>query len=106
MLVMTDKGLTSLLTSQLKLGGEASIAAGPVGKGAERGITTDVVAFSHAKGIYGGLSLDGTLVKVNDEWNTQYYGKAATPTDILIRRSVFNPKADKLRDQFAQLSSR
>src|SRR6185295_7226143 len=65
MLVMTDKGLNALLSSQLKLGGDVSIAAGPVGKGGERGFTTDVVAFSRARGIYGGINLDGTLVNPN-----------------------------------------
>ena len=46
---MTDKGLNALLSSQLKLGGDVSIAAGPVGKGGERGFTTDVVAFSRSR---------------------------------------------------------
>ena len=104
MLVMTEKGLNSLLSSQLKLGGEASIAAGPVGIGAERSITTDVVAFSRAKGIYGGVNLDGTAVTVNDEWNKRYFGKTVTPTDILVRRSVTNPKAEKLLEIIAQAS--
>ncbi len=104
MLVMTEKGLNSLLTSQLKLGGEASITAGPVGEGAERSITTDVVAFSRSKGIYGGVDLDGTAVTVNDEWNKRYYGKAVTPTDILVRRSVTNPRAAKLLEEIAQVS--
>jgi lipid-binding SYLF domain-containing protein len=104
MLIMTDKGLNSLLTSQLKLGGDASIAAGPVGEGAERSITTDVVAFSRSKGIYGGVNLDGTAVTVHDEWNKRYYGKTVTPTDILVRHSVVNPKADKLLDEIAQAS--
>ncbi|TAK34484.1 MAG: hypothetical protein EPO30_12225, partial [Lysobacteraceae bacterium] len=104
MLVMTEKGLNSLLSSQLKLGGEASIAAGPVGIGAEKSITTDVVAFSRAKGIYGGVNLDGTAVTVNDEWNKRYYGKAVTPTDILVRRSVMNPNAEKLLEIIAQAS--
>ena len=67
MLVMTDKGLNSLLSAQLKLGGDVSIAAGPVGTGAQRSITTDVVAFSRSKGIYGGINLDGTAVTVNHE---------------------------------------
>ena len=104
MLVMTEKGLNSLLSSQLKLGGEASIAAGPVGMGAEKSITTDVVAFSRAKGIYGGVNLDGTAVTVNDEWNKRYYGKTVTPTDILVRRSVMNPNAEKLLEIIAQAS--
>lgn len=106
MLVMTDKGLNSLLSSQLKLGADVSIAAGPVGKGGERSITTDVVAFSRAKGIYGGINLDGTAVTVNDEWNNRYYGKTVTAPDILVRHSVTNPKAEKLLQQIAQAATR
>lgn len=106
MLVMTDKGLNALLSSQLKLGGDVSIAAGPVGKGGERGFTTDVVAFSRARGIYGGINLDGTLVNPNEEWNKRYYGTAATPTDILVRRTVANPTSARLREQVAQSATR
>jgi len=102
MLIMTEKGLNALLSSQLKLGGDVSIAAGPVGAGAERSVTTDVVAFSRAKGLYGGVNLSGTAVTVNDEWNREYYGKSATPTDILVRRSVTNPDARRLLDRIAE----
>jgi lipid-binding SYLF domain-containing protein len=106
MLVMSDRALISLLSSQLKLGGDVSIAAGPVGKGGERSITTDVVAFSRSRGIYGGINLDGTLVTLNNEWNNQYYGQTVTPTDILVRRSVNNPKAARLQEQVAQPTTR
>jgi lipid-binding SYLF domain-containing protein len=102
MLIMTEKGLNSLLNDQLKLGADASIAAGPVGTGAEKGITTDVVSFSRSKGIYGGVNLDGTLVTINDGWNARFYAKAVTPVDILVRHSVTNYNAQKLQDQIAQ----
>ena len=102
MLVMTDNGLTSLLKTQAKLGGDISIAVGPVGSGAERGITTDVVSFSRSKGIYGGLNLDGTLVKVSDERNHKYYGHKVSPTDILVRHTVANPGAENLKEQVAR----
>jgi lipid-binding SYLF domain-containing protein len=78
------------------------MAAGPVGAGAEKYITTDIVAFSRAKGIYGGVNLDGTIIKVNDEWNKRFYGKAVTPTDVLVRHSVTNPKAERLLEKIAQ----
>jgi lipid-binding SYLF domain-containing protein len=103
MLVMTDNGLTSLLKTQAKLGGDISIAVGPVGSGAERSFTTDVVSFSRSKGIYGGLNLDGTIVKVSDERNHKYYGRNASPTDILVRHIiVVNDRGDALKDQVAR----
>jgi lipid-binding SYLF domain-containing protein len=104
MLVMNDRAVNSLLSSQLKLGGDVSISLGPVGEGAEKSITTDVVAFGRSKGIYGGLNLNGTLVTVNHDWNKQYYGKTVTPTDILVRHSVTNPRSDRLLEKMAQTS--
>lgn len=102
MLIMSDKGLNSLLSTQLKLGADASISAGPVGAGAEKSITTDVVSFSRSKGIYGGVNLDGTAVTIHGEWNNMFYAKAATPVDILVRHTVTNSNAQKLQQQIAQ----
>jgi lipid-binding SYLF domain-containing protein len=95
-LVMTETGLNSLLATSVKLGGDASIAAGPVGAGANADVTTDFVAFSRSKGIYGGLSLDGTVISVADNWNQAYYGSAVLPTDIVLNARAHNPQADRL----------
>ena len=84
-LVMTDKGLNTLLAPSVKLGGDASVAAGPVGAGAPSDVTTDFVAFARAKGVYGGLNLDGTVITANNDWNNAYYGKSVLPPDILVR---------------------
>lgn len=96
-LVMTDRGLNSLLGSSFKMGGEASIAAGPVGIGAKSNIRADLVAFSYAKGIYGGLNLDGTAVRVNEAWNRTYYKPGVTPPDILVLHEFSNAQAERLR---------
>jgi lipid-binding SYLF domain-containing protein len=95
-LVMTDKGMNGLMASTFKFGGDASVAAGPVGAGAKSDVTADLIAFSRAKGVYGGLNLDGTVVSSNDDWNKAYYGKPALPPDILIKNAVSNKGADKL----------
>lgn len=95
-LVMTDKGMNSLLASTFKFGADASVAAGPVGAGAKSDVTADLIAFSRSKGVYGGLNLDGTVVSSNDDWNKAYYGKPALPPAILITASVSNPGASKL----------
>ena len=95
--VMTEKGLNSLLSSSFKIGGDASIAAGPVGAGAKSTVTADLISFSRAKGVYGGLNLDGTVVRVNSDWNDAYYGgKSLLPPDILIRKTVQSPKSAPL----------
>lgn len=95
-LVMTEKGLNSLLSDSFKLGGDASIAAGPVGAGARSDISADLVAFSRSKGVYAGINLDGTIVNVSEQWNDLYYGKATNVTDILLRKSVQNKQASEL----------
>jgi lipid-binding SYLF domain-containing protein len=93
---MTEKAFNSLLATSMKFGGDASIAAGPVGAGAKQEVVTDLVSFSRAKGLYGGLNLDGTVVSLSGEWNAVFYGKPASAEDILVRRSVSSPKASRL----------
>jgi len=97
MLVMTDKGLNSLLSTSFKLGGDASIAAGPVGAGAKSTVTADLISFTRAKGVYGGVNLDGTVVYANVGWNDAYYGRNnVLPPDILIRKTATSPKSSAL----------
>lgn len=92
--VMTERGLNSLLASTFKMGADASIAAGPVGAGARSTVTADLITFTRARGVYGGLNLDGTVVSTNVPWNDAFFGKSnLLPPDILIRRSVTSPKA-------------
>jgi len=105
-LVMTEKGLNSLLADSFKLGGDASIAAGPVGAGARSDITADLVAFSRSKGIYAGINLDGTIVNVSDEWNNIYYGKPTNAADILLRKSAQNRQASELLNVVAKAAKK
>jgi SH3 domain-containing YSC84-like protein 1 len=101
-LVMTDKGMNSMLAANFKIGGDASVAAGPVGAGAKSDITADLVSFSRAKGVYGGVNLDGTLVNLSDDWNQAYYGKPVQPVDILIKGAASNKGAAKLLGDVAK----
>ena len=95
--VMTEKGLNSLLASSFKMGGDASIAAGPVGAGARSTVTADLITFTRARGVFGGVNLDGTVVSTNIPWNDAYFGKSnVLPPDILIRKTVKNPNAAPL----------
>jgi lipid-binding SYLF domain-containing protein len=95
--VMTERGFNSLLSTSVKIGGDASIAAGPVGAGARSTITADLISFTRAKGVYGGLNLDGTVVSSNVPWNDAFFGGSnLLPPDILIRRTVTSPKASGL----------
>jgi lipid-binding SYLF domain-containing protein len=101
-LVMTEKGLNSLMASTFKIGGDASIAAGPVGAGAKSTITADLVSFTRAKGIYGGVNLDGTVVHTNVSWNDAYYsGSNVLPPDVVMRKTARSPKAAALLSEVA-----
>jgi len=105
-LVMTERGFNSLLATSFKIGGDASVAAGPVGAGARSDIVADLITFNRAKGVYGGLNLDGTVVTASDDWNASFYGKQVLPPDVLVRMSVQNKAAERLLAQVAAAASR
>ncbi len=98
MMVRTQKAVDKLLTSSFKLGGDASIAAGPVGGGAKSNVMTDIISYTRSKGAYAGVSLEGAVIATRDKWNQTYYGKAVTPVEILVENSVSNPGSAELRE--------
>ena len=102
LLIMTQKGMDALRSSDFKLGGDVSVAAGPVGVGA-KAQTADVVAFSRAKGLYGGLNVEGAVVSTRREWNDSYYGRTVSPSDILFNHAVSKSGADGLRRAVAAM---
>ncbi|HSB72855.1 MAG TPA: lipid-binding SYLF domain-containing protein [Candidatus Methylomirabilis sp.] len=106
LVALTDRGVTALLSTSAKLGANASVAAGPVGvgvTGATANISADIVSYSRNKGLYIGASFEGAVVAVRDSLNTAYYGKAVTPTQILIQREVSNPQAAPLIEAIAKV---
>lgn len=100
LLAMTDRGVTALLNSSVKLGADVGVAAGPVGMGAAAStanLSADIIAFARSKGLFGGISLDGAVVKVRSGLNKAYYKKKkVSPTDILIRKTASNNQAKGL----------
>jgi len=97
MMVMTEKGINAMLSTEFKLGADVAVAAGPVGASA-KAQTADVLAFGRSKGAFGGVSIEGAVIAPRDKWNSAYYGKPVGPVDVLIQRSVNNPQADPLRN--------
>ena len=59
-------------------------------------IVADLVTFSRAKGVYGGVNLDGTVIAPSNDWNNAFFKKDVLPPDILIRGTAHNKKADPL----------
>jgi len=96
MMVFTQKGLDRLYSSSFKFGGDATIAAGPVGGGAKADVMTDFVSFVRSRGAYAGISMEGAIVKVNDDWNEAYYGKKVSPVGIVEKKLVRNPGSAEL----------
>jgi lipid-binding SYLF domain-containing protein len=108
LLIMTQRGVTALLETNVKLGGDVSLVAGPVGagiRGETAGLSADIVSFARSKGLYGGVSVSGAVVAVRDSLNEVYYRPAATPTDILIKHAVTNPQAAPLLQTVARAAS-
>ena len=105
LIVLTDGGLDSVLNSKVKLGADASFAVGPVGAGIEGATTTnlkaDIIAFSRAVGLFGGVAGEGSMIYARDAWNRLYYGDDATPSKIVLEKTAHNAGADALRDVLA-----
>ncbi len=100
LLVMTQKALDALLVTSTKLGGEVSVAAGPVGVGSGD-VGVDIVSYARSKGLYAGISLEGSVIKPSDERNQAFYGRPLSPLDILVRREVAPGLALTLVDEIA-----
>lgn len=104
LLVMTDQGLNQMLSDSIKLGGDATIAAGGFGAGA-KAQTTDIVAWSRSKGLYAGISLEGAVVKKRKHWNAVYYGRPVSAQDILIGGKAYNPNSAIIQDAARNLAN-
>jgi len=92
-LVFTDEdGLKGVLKGKLKLGADASATAGPVGRKAEVGtdilLRSAVFAYSRSKGLFAGISLDGSVIGIDDSANEKIYGKSVTGEQILLGKTV------------------
>lgn len=104
MLVMTESGMHSLLSTKFQLGGDASIATGPEGAGAQAA-TVDILQFTRTQGIFGGLTLEGAVITPRNDLIRGFYGNVDDPVDVLIRMRAANPIANPLRESvFASAS--
>jgi lipid-binding SYLF domain-containing protein len=94
-LFMNEKGMESLLSSKFTLGGDASAAAGPVGRqaGAETDVlmSAQVLSYSRSKGVFAGLELKGTVVSQDKEHMEGVYGKGVTAREVLKENKVKAP---------------
>ncbi|ROR01863.1 lipid-binding SYLF domain-containing protein [Desulfosoma caldarium] len=109
LMVRTERGVKAFYSSTFKLGGDAAVAVGPVGMSMEgstpHNLSADILSFSRAKGLYAGLSLEGAVIKVRNDWNQLYYGKAVGPADIIIRRAASHPRSAALQQRLEAIAA-
>lgn len=101
LIVMNDKALTALMEDQVKIGGDLSAAAGPVGNGIEASATTslgeDIYTYSNNKGLFIGASFEGAVIARREDWNGEFYNGISAPKAIVLERKASNPQAEPLR---------
>ncbi len=97
LVVMNSKGAKKLLQSRSKLGADASVAGGPVGRTAEGAtdiqLQAEILTYSRSRGLFAGLSLEGQVIKQDHDGNARLYGHKLDPKDILINGKVGVPAA-------------
>lgn len=99
--LMSDKAVDAMLSSEFKLGADASVTVGPLGRGIEASrstdFTSDIYAFSKSVGLFGGGALEGAKIFTRTSLNEAYYAPGATPKSIVIDRKYTNTHAESLR---------
>ncbi len=103
--IMTQRGVEHLLSTSVKLGGDLTVAAGPIGAGA-KAQTADILAFSRSRGLYGGVSLEGAILKARHSWNEGYYGEEVRPLDVIFRDKVSRAHSAPLQNAVYALANR
>jgi lipid-binding SYLF domain-containing protein len=99
MVLNTDEAVKAFAhRANVKLGGDISVAAGPVGRAAGAGVTpmAAVYTYSRNQGLFAGVSLDGTVIVSRNDANEEYYGREVTPKEILAGKVKPPPGAEKL----------
>jgi len=97
LVIMNNQGMKGLIKSEFTLGGDASVAAGPVGRKAQANVDVEfksaVYSYSRSRGAFIGISLEGSKLNSLIEYNEGYYGKALTPRQILLKGKARAPKS-------------
>jgi SH3 domain-containing YSC84-like protein 1 len=101
LLVMNPRGARAILNSKVKLGADASAAAGPKGRNAEAStdvtLRAEVLTYSRARGLFAGISLAGSTVRPDNNANESVYGKKVSAEDIIFKGGVaVPPSAQKM----------
>jgi SH3 domain-containing YSC84-like protein 1 len=100
LLVMNQDGARAILNSKVKLGANASAAAGPVGRDAEADtdvtLRAEVLTYSRSRGLFAGISLEGSTLRPDNDANARIYGKTLDAKEISLHSAVPSPEAARL----------
>src|ERR1700674_1741134 len=100
LLVMNRRGADSILTSQVKLGADMAAAAGPKGRDAAAStdvtLRAEILSYSRSRGLFAGISLEGSTLRPDNDGNERLYGKGTTAKDIVINSGIRPPASAKL----------
>jgi lipid-binding SYLF domain-containing protein len=95
LLVMNDRGMESILSSKVKLGADASVAGGPKGRDASAAtdawMRAEILSYSRSRGVFAGVSLEGSTLRPDDDASEQVYGRAIKAKDIVRSEKMSVP---------------
>jgi len=99
LLVMNDRGMESILSSKVKLGADASVAGGPKGRDAsadtDAWMRAEILSYSRSRGVFAGISLEGSTIRPDDEASEQVYGHAIKAKDIVRSETIGVPETGR-----------
>lgn len=100
LLVMNKRGANSILTSQVKLGGDIAAAAGPKGRNAAAStdvtMRAEILSYSRSRGLFAGVSLEGSTLRPDGDAQARIYGQGVSAKEIVINSSIHAPASAKL----------
>ena len=92
LLVMNKRGADSILSSEVKLGGDVAAAAGPKGRSAaastDASMRAEILSYSRSRGLFAGISLEGSTLRADNDGNVRLYGKGTTAKDVVINSTI------------------
>jgi lipid-binding SYLF domain-containing protein len=98
--VMNRRGADSILTNQVKLGGDIAAAAGPKGRNAAAStdvtMRAEILSYSRSRGLFAGISLEGSTLRPDNDGNERLYGKGVSAKDVVINSAIHPPSSAKL----------
>lgn len=99
LLVMNNRGADSILNSKVKLGGDASVAAGPVGRDASANtdayMRAEILSYSRTRGLFAGVSLEGSTLRPDDDASADVYGRKLTAREIVMGGKIGVPRSGR-----------